>query len=131
MCLLSPGAPLTYFNDGGGGSNRGSYFIPKKIPTSEFVYPKKSLTSTFLAYPKSPSSSVFVSAKFICGFELIKNAIPKIIPVFFHDPKKPSVFYRPKKNPTFVKVWLRFQIQKNSSDPPPSPPIIKIYEWGH
>ena len=26
-----------------GGSDRGSYFIPKKIPTSEFVYPKKSL----------------------------------------------------------------------------------------
>ena len=25
-----------------GGSDRGSYFIPKKIPTSEFVYPKKS-----------------------------------------------------------------------------------------
>ena len=36
-----PGAPLTYFNDE--GSDRGSYFIPKKIPTSEFVYPKKSL----------------------------------------------------------------------------------------
>ena len=31
----------------------GSYFIPKKIPTSEFVYPKKSLL--FLAYPKNPS----------------------------------------------------------------------------
>ena len=24
-----------------GGSDRGSYFIPKKIPTSEFVYQKK------------------------------------------------------------------------------------------
>ena len=36
-----------------GGSDRGSYFIPKKIPTSEFVYPKKSLL--FLAYPKNPS----------------------------------------------------------------------------
>ena len=58
---VSPGAPLTYFNDGG-GSDRGSYFIPKKIPTSEFVYPKKSLL--FLAYPKK-SLSVFVSANFI------------------------------------------------------------------
>ena len=46
-----PGAPLTYFNDGG-GSDRGSYFIPRKIPTSEFVYPKKSV-------------SVFASANFI------------------------------------------------------------------
>ena len=36
--VVSPGAPLTYFNDR--GSDRGSYFIPKKIPTSEFVYPK-------------------------------------------------------------------------------------------
>ena len=35
---------------GGGGSNRGSHFIPKKFTTSEFVYPKKSLL--FLAYPK-------------------------------------------------------------------------------
>ena len=58
-----PGAPLTYFNDGGGGgSDRGSYFIPKKIPTSGFVYPKKSLL--FLAYPKK-SLSVFASANFI------------------------------------------------------------------
>ena len=55
-----PGAPLTYFNDG--GSDRGSYFIPQKIPTSEFVYPKKSLL--FLAYPKK-SLSVFASANFI------------------------------------------------------------------
>ena len=38
-CL--PGAPLTYFNDG--GCDRVSYFIPKKIPTSEFVYSQKSL----------------------------------------------------------------------------------------
>ena len=51
---LPPGAPLTNFNDGvggrGGGSDRGSYFIPQKITTLEFVYPKKSLL--FLAYPK-------------------------------------------------------------------------------
>ena len=26
-----------------GGSDRGSCFIPQKIPTSEFVYPRKSL----------------------------------------------------------------------------------------
>ena len=36
---IAPGAPLTYFNDGG----VVSYFIPQKITTSEFVYPKKSL----------------------------------------------------------------------------------------
>ena len=59
--LGRPGAPLTYFNDGG-GSNRGSYFIPQKIPNSEFVYPKKPLL--FLAYPKK-SFSVFASANVI------------------------------------------------------------------
>ena len=45
-----------------GASDRGSYFIPKKIPTSEFVYRKKSLL--FLVYPKK-SLSVFASANFI------------------------------------------------------------------
>ena len=63
---LISGAPLTYFNDGagggGGGSDRGLYLIPQKIPTSEFVYPKKSLL--FLAYPKK-SLRVFASANFI------------------------------------------------------------------
>ena len=34
----------------GEGSDRGQYFIPQKITTSEFVYPKKSLL--FLTYPK-------------------------------------------------------------------------------
>ena len=36
--LEVPGATLTNFNDGGGGgggSSRGSYFIPKKITTSD------------------------------------------------------------------------------------------------
>ena len=38
----SPGAPLTFFNDReGGGGDRGSYFIPKNLTSSEFVYPKK------------------------------------------------------------------------------------------
>ena len=47
-----PGAPLTNFNDeeGGGGSERGLYFIPKEITTSEFVCQLKSLL--FLAYPQ-------------------------------------------------------------------------------
>ena len=43
------------------GSDRGSYFIPKKIPNSEFVNPKKSLLC--LAYPKK-SLSVFCKSKF-------------------------------------------------------------------
>ena len=39
--MQRPGGPLTNFYDGGGGgSDRGSYFIPKKIATAEFVYRK-------------------------------------------------------------------------------------------
>ena len=38
---------------GGGGSDRGSYFVPKEITSLEFVYPKKSL-SPFFATQKSP-----------------------------------------------------------------------------
>ena len=36
------------------GSDRGSYFIPKKITASELAYPKKSLL--FLAYPQKSLS---------------------------------------------------------------------------
>ena len=60
---LSPQGPHSHIlMTGGGGSDRGSYFIPQKIPTSEFVYPKKSLL--FLAYPKK-FLSAFASANFI------------------------------------------------------------------
>ena len=51
------------FNDGGGGgrSDRGSYFITKKIKTSEFVLVQKSL-SPFLQ-PKKIPLSVFCDPK--------------------------------------------------------------------
>ena len=127
-----------------GGSNRGSYFIPQKIPTSEFVYPKKSLL--FLAYPQK-FLSVFASANFIIGklkhanfnsgfgqkqnyklrlhyfwFELMKNTIPQKIPLLFSRPKKiPASFIDPKN-----LFWPKCQTQKNPSDPP----VIKICEWG-
>ena len=55
-----------------GGSDRGSYFIPKKIPFSEFIYPKKSLV--FLTYPKRNPLVLF--------------SRPKKIPASFIDPKK-------------------------------------------
>ena len=96
---------------GGGGrgeeSDRVSYFIPKNITTSEFVYPKKSLL--FLAYPK------------------------KSLSPFFATPKNSSFLWRPKKIPaSFIDpknhFWPKFQTQKNHSDPPP--PVIKICEWG-
>ena len=40
---------------------KGSYFIPKKITTSDFVYPKKSLL--FLAYPEKSLRSFFATQK--------------------------------------------------------------------
>ena len=58
---------------GGGGSDRGSYFVPKKITTSAFVYPKKSLL--FSAYPKNLLSPFFTTQKISLFF-------------FFCDPKK-------------------------------------------
>ena len=70
---FGPGAPLTNFNDGEGGSDSGSHFIHQKITTSEFVYPKKSLL--FLAYPKNT---------------LVLFSQPKKIPLFFFATEKNS-----------------------------------------
>ena len=91
---------------GEGGSDRGLYFIPKNITTSEFVYPKNHYF--FLAYPKKSLSSFF--------------ATQKNPSVFFSQPKKiPASFIDPKKSP-LAKI----------SDPKKSlgPPVIKICEWG-
>ena len=91
LLLLTPGAPLTNFNDGGGGSDRGSYLI---------VYPKKSLF--FLAYPKNSLSSFF--------------ATQKNPSVFFATPKNPGVFHRPKK----ITFGQNFRPKKITRTPPPS-----------
>ena len=65
-----------------GGSDRGSYFVPKKITTSEFVYPKKSLL--FLVYSPKSLSPCFATQK----------NIPLI---FFATQKNLGVFHRPQK----------------------------------
>ena len=54
--VQTPGAQLTYFNDGGRGSTE-SYFIP----TSEFVYPKK-ITPLF-SIPKKSLRAFFATQK--------------------------------------------------------------------
>ena len=66
----------------GGGSNRGSYFIPKKITRNLRICLPKNIV-TFLAYPKK-SLSPFLATQ--------KNPS-----VFFTTPKNPGVFHRPKK----------------------------------
>ena len=81
-----------------GGSDRGSCFLPKKITTSEFVYPKKSLL--FLTYPKNP---------------LVLFSQPKKISPFFLRPKKiPASFIDPKKSPL-----AKISDLKTSLGPPP------------
>ena len=66
-----PVAPLTNFNDGGGGIRQRFTFYTQKNHNSEFVYPKKSLL--FIAYPK----------KSLCF-----SSRPKKILASFIDPKK-------------------------------------------
>ena len=92
----------------GEGSDRGSYFIPKKITTSESVSTHK--------------SHYFFS-------------IPKKFPwSFFRNPKKSLCFFsRPKKIPaSFIhpKTSLLAKISDPKTSLGPSPPVIKICEWG-
>ena len=125
-----------------GGSDRGSYFIPQKIPTSEVVYPKKSLL--FFSIPKEIpqcfciskfyylSSEKLKHANFnfgfgqkqnyklrlcYCWFELMKNTIPKKIPVLFSWPKKIQASFIDAKKSLLAKI----------SDPKKSfgPPSLK------
>ena len=96
---------------GGGGGGRGltevHLFISKKITTSEFVYPKKTLL--FLAYPKKSLRPFF--------------ATQKSPSVFFTTQKNPGIFRRPKKI-TFGQIS---DTKKSLRTPPPN---IKIREWG-
>ena len=80
---MIPGAPLTNFNEGegGGGSDRASYLIPKKITTLEFVYPRKSLL--FFSIPKKSLSPFSATQKYPSIFFVR----PKKIPVSFIDTK--------------------------------------------
>ena len=99
-----PGPPLTNFNDkGGGGSERGLYFIPKEITTSEFVCQLKSLL--FFSIPQKIPWSFFHN--------------PKKSLCFFATQKNPGVFHRPKKS-----LLAKISDSIKSFDPPP-PPSLK------
>ena len=90
MRISTPGTHSQILMTGGGGIDRGSYFVPKKITTSEFVYPKKSLF--FQHTQKNP------------------------LVLFSHwiaTQKNIGVFHGPKKIP-FAKI----SAQKNHSDLP-------------
>ena len=106
-----PGAPLTYFNDGG-VRQRFIFYTPKN-PNFRICLPKK--IPTFFSIPKKIpqcfciskfyylSSGKLKHANFNFGFgqkqnyklrlcyfwfELMKNTIPKKIPLLFSRPKK-------------------------------------------
>ena len=143
---MTPGAPLTYFNDRG-VRQRFIFYTPKN-PNFRICLPKK--IPTFFSIPqKIPqcfcickfyylSSGKLKHANFNFGFgqkqnyklrlcyflfELMKSTIPPKNPsVVFATQKNPGVFHRPKKIP----FWPKCQTQKNPSDSS----VIKICEWG-
>ena len=120
---MTPGAPLTYFNDGG-VRQRFIFYTPKN-PNFRICLPKK--IPTFFSIPqKIPqcfciskfyylSSGKLNHANFNFGFgqkqnyklrlcyflfELMKNTIPPKNPsVVFTTQKNPGGFHRPKKIP--------------------------------
>ena len=120
---VSPGAPLTYFNDG--GVRQRFIFYAQKNPNFRICLPQK--IPTFFSIPKKIpqcfciskfyylSSGKLKHANFNFGFgqkqnyklrlcyflfELMKNTIPQKILLLFSRPKKnPGVFHRPKKIP--------------------------------
>ena len=145
--MVPPGAPLTYFNDGGGGPTEVHILYPKKSQLQDLSTQK---IPTFFSIPKKIpqcfcigkfyylSSGKLKHANFNFGFgqkqnyklhlcyfwfELMKNTIPKKIPLSFSRPKKiPASFIDPKKS-----LLAKMSDPKKSFGPPP--PVIKICEW--
>ena len=133
----SPGAPHTYFNDG--GVRQRFIFYTQKNPNFRICLPKKN--PYFFSIPKKIpqcfysskcyylSSGKLKHAYFNFGFgqkqnyklrlcyfwfELMKNTIPKKIPVLFSRPKKiPASFIDPKKS-----LLAKMSDPKKSFGPP-------------
>ena len=104
-----------------GGSERGSFFLPKKSQLQNFSTQK---IPYFLAYPKNPTFKAVNCAYVIvnyCWFELMKKAIPKKSLCFLQPQKILASFIDPKNS-----LLSKISDSKNPSDHP----INKIYEWG-
>ena len=98
----------------GGGNDMGSYFIPKQITTSEFVYLKKIIT--FFSILKKSLGPLFTSQK-----------NPSVV---LQPKKNPGIFYRPKEST--LGQNFRFKKITWTTDFPPPPPthhVINICEW--
>ena len=135
--MATPGAPLTYFNDG--GVRQRFIFYTQKNPNFRICLPKK--IPTFFSIPKKIpqcfciskfyylSSGKLKHANFNFGFgqkqnyklrlcyflfELMNNTIPKKIPVLFSRPKKIlASFIDPKKS-----LLAKMSDPKKSFGPP-------------
>ena len=116
-------APLTNFNDGG-GSDRGSYFIPKKITTSEFVYPKK--ITTFSNIPKKIPWSLFRNPK---NSLFYLSQPQKITGRVFHRPKK-ITFGQNFRPPSLKYVsgapgrWMLINLLTGAQTVNANPPVV-------
>ena len=84
-----------------GGSDRGSYFIPKRLKNLRSLSTQK--YHYFFSIPKKTLSPFFA---------MQKN--PSIF--FFTTQKNPCIFHRPKT----ITFGQNFRPKKNHSDPPPS-----------
>ena len=97
--VCSPGAPLTNFNDGGGGVRQRFIFYTQKNYNFRICLPKK--ITTFYSVPKKNPLVLFSQ--------------PKKIPLFFFATQKnPGVFHRPKK----ITFGQNFRPKKITRTPP-------------
>ena len=121
----------------GGGSDRGSYFIPIKITTTEFVgsvsSPRSGMSPRTRAHPRAAAG---YRAYRIClppkNHYFVLAYAKKSLSPFFANPKNPSVFFRdPIKNPASF-IDPKKSLLAKISDPKISlapPPVIKKCEW--
>ena len=66
-----------------GGSDRGSYFIPKKTPQLQDLSTQKHPYIFLEHTPNHRTPTVICAYVFYCLFELMKSTIPKKISVVF------------------------------------------------
>ena len=101
-----------------GESDRGSYFIPKKIPQCFWISKFYYLSSGKLKHANFNFGFGQKQHYNLClcyfWFELMKNTIPPKIPVLFSRPKKiPASFIDPKKS-----LLAKMSDPKKSFGPP-------------
>ena len=133
--IWCPGAPLTYFNDGGGGLTEVHILYPKKSQLQNLSTQKN--PSVFLHQQIYWSSGKIKHANFNVGFGQKQNYKLHLCYFLIWADEK----YNTQKNPSVVfATWkiaasftdpkksllAKISDQKNPSDPP----SLKLCEWG-